>query len=167
MSLHKKCEAPLLLPHFVLPSQLLPSLTYLYCARIVTEVCLASGTTQYLRLSELVDTFDPKQEDEDYAPGNGTFFALYSFLDGIYCARSLFNSDDRKGDPRLANDEFPYEDENGFLRLPIGVDLSGDNRDAHGKLNAGDSQAGSFFSFITLDGTIGGGRKLNDPTQCE
>jgi hypothetical protein len=108
---------------------------------VVTEVCLASGTTQYVKLEEIRDKLGE----------NGVKYARYIFLDALFCAQTLFASDDRTGDTRFAADKFVFTTDENVLRIPYAVNSDRDNRNAHGQLTNTDPK--DFFTFYDFDDT--------------
>jgi hypothetical protein len=100
----------------------------------VTNVCLAQGTTQYTRISEIetaIDTAAAKRISEDVNS----------------CARELHKK--RPMDGPFAEDKYVFASDSGAVRLPSGIKIEGD-RDRHGQLDSTDPA--DFYDFLAVNG---------------
>lgn len=85
---------------------------------IVTEVCLASGTVEYVQLKSIAETVSATASD-------------LIFDDVLLCSKQLFDAKDARFNTET---EFVFVDPgSNTLRLPTGIVADSSNRDAHGK----------------------------------
>jgi hypothetical protein len=99
----------------------------------VTNVCLAQGTTQFVKISEIKTAVD---ESTANRIAEEVFF----------CARELYENRPMGDDSPFASNKFVYTSDSGTIRLPSGIKKEGTQRDRHGQLNSTDPN--DFFDFV-------------------
>jgi hypothetical protein len=137
-----QCDLLLREFHFTVESEFGP-LSY---AGNVTNVCIAQGTTQFVKISEIGTAVD-------VPAANRISEEVFS------CAKELHNSRPMGADSPFANDKFVFTADSGTFRLPSGIKKEGDSRDEHGQLISTDPA--KFFDFAHA-----GGKSLSRDNSC-